>query len=87
MARSRIVAIRGERGSYNTRPIVTRCTIIVAIRGERGSYNHADLRNFEAVIVAIRGERGSYNHRAKRSHETAPHTPNVMPTRIVAIRG
>jgi len=34
-----IVAIRGERGSYNQQHACRNAADIVAIRGERGSYN------------------------------------------------
>ena len=43
-----IVAIRGERGSYNVINSSARDDAIVAIRGERGSYN---LRAAEAGIM------------------------------------
>ena len=36
---SPIVAIRGERGSYNLSTHSCAVDLIVAIRGERGSYN------------------------------------------------
>jgi hypothetical protein len=39
-----IVAIRGERGSYNSFTTICVCRGIVAIRGERGSYNPAPAR-------------------------------------------
>gem|GEM_PF-1735078 len=56
-----IVAIRGERGSYNRLVRIDTQRYIVAIRGERGSYNYNRITNASASIVAIRGERGSYN--------------------------
>ena len=39
MAAPPIVAIRGERGSYNVAAVHINRVGIVAIRGERGSYN------------------------------------------------
>ena len=56
-----IVAIRGERGSYNDGVDSGGRRRIVAIRGERGSYNAAEAAPQAMSIVAIRGERGSYN--------------------------
>ncbi len=56
-----IVAIRGERGSYNIKRNNIIFLFIVAIRGERGSYNRQFGDRLAAGIVAIRGERGSYN--------------------------
>ena len=56
-----IVAIRGERGSYNANTISLYQLQIVAIRGERGSYNLSRVGLCFFLIVAIRGERGSYN--------------------------
>jgi hypothetical protein len=40
-AQDQIVAIRGERGSYNAARANSAAIVIVAIRGERGSYNDA----------------------------------------------
>ena len=56
-----IVAIRGEKGSYN--PDVHRAILrtIVAFRGEKGSYNISNYVEPFYGIVAIRGEKGSYN--------------------------
>ena len=39
----RIVAFRGERGSYNAALVGKDWLAIVAFRGERGSYNQRDL--------------------------------------------
>ena len=72
-----IVAIRGERGSYNNVEKGLRRHAIVAIRGERGSYNRQGIVHDADLIVAIRGERGSYNFTERRERERA----------IVAIRG
>ena len=63
-----IVAIRGERGSYNSIDILPCLNGIVAIRGERGSYNAPSGGSRRTGIVAIRGERGSYNYHRTHGH-------------------
>ena len=54
-----IVALRNEKGSYNTAFIDTLSFTIVALRNEKGSYN-APIENTDSLpIVALRNEKGS----------------------------
>ena len=69
-----IVAIRGERGSYDSYHLILRIWLIVAIRGERGSYDPALIAAMLVAIVAIRGEIGSYDLASMRVSE-AQKTP------------
>ena len=55
-----IVALRNEKGSYNTRYPVTPGTTIVALRNEKGSYNQMLARVCSRAIVALRNEKGGY---------------------------
>ena len=55
------VAIRGERGNYNSLAELVINDQSVAIRGERGNYNVMTAYQQMMRSVAIRGERGNYN--------------------------
>ncbi len=59
--RVKIIAIRGENGSYNGDSGCMEMSIIIAIRGENGSYNKPESPTAKPEIIAIRGENGSYN--------------------------
>ena len=60
-AASRIIALRNEKGSYNSLHILQNPYTIIALRNEKGSYNQNlhSLQVFE--IIALRNEKGSYN--------------------------
>ena len=60
--RGLIVALRNEKGSYNTLDPDLISTRIVALRNEKGSYNIPLLGILLKMIVALRNEKGSYNH-------------------------
>ena len=56
-----IVALRNEKGSYNTISGHDFRATIVALRNEKGSYNSPVDWQDRAGIVALRNEKGSYN--------------------------
>ena len=56
-----IIALRNEKGSYNSRVISMFTHCIIALRNEKGSYNFATCENFCPNIIALRNEKGSYN--------------------------
>ena len=56
-----IVALRNEKGSYNSPNIAISWWMIVALRNEKGSYNGRSRRSNARGIVALRNEKGSYN--------------------------
>ena len=56
-----IVALRNEKGSYNSNRDWLVGLGIVALRNEKGSYNLIAQRIKEVFIVALRNEKGSYN--------------------------
>ena len=58
----RIVALRNEKGSYNSQSPQAIRNQIVALRNEKGSYNSSYARRWCERIVALRNEKGSYNH-------------------------
>ena len=57
-----IVALRNEKGSYNSYRGKAQCFAIVALRNEKGSYNVCSLLSKLGYIVALRNEKGSYNY-------------------------
>ena len=56
-----IVALRNEKGSYNTIANAAHEHCIVALRNEKGSYNLRARVGYRVLIVALRNEKGSYN--------------------------
>ena len=56
-----IVALRNEKGSYNSQVGRMLNAIIVALRNEKGSYNRTECTLDKLSIVALRNEKGSYN--------------------------
>ena len=52
-----IVALRNEKGSYNTEAGACSGTTIVALRNEKGSYNFSPYRAHNSKIVALRNEK------------------------------
>ena len=56
-----IVALRNEKGSYNSTYQPYAKSLIVALRNEKGSYNEYNDVSNEYLIVALRNEKGSYN--------------------------
>ena len=56
-----IVALRNEKGSYNSLISLDWIVKIVALRNEKGSYNPMEITRTPAAIVALRNEKGSYN--------------------------
>ena len=59
-----IIALRNEKGSYNSELGVYKTQEIIALRNEKGSYN-ADVRRYYVFdIIALRNEKGSYNFRS-----------------------
>ncbi len=56
-----IVALRNEKGSYNSKIEQLKTSGIVALRNEKGSYNLIKRRLIRERIVALRNEKGSYN--------------------------
>ena len=52
-----IVALRNEKGSYNTFLSSEATASIVALRNEKGSYNSDIQFNFSNVIVALRNKK------------------------------
>ena len=56
-----IVALRNEKGSYNSVFEADGYDRIVALRNEKGSYNLGLYRVIAPRIVALRNEKGSYN--------------------------
>ena len=64
-----IIALRNEKGSYNT-PNVTRCSSgIIALRNEKGSYNLEKIEDKLKSIIALRNEKGSYNYDERQNAE------------------
>ena len=54
-----IVALRNEKGSYNTGGSGQSGTTIVALRNEKGSYNPLMHPQAKIKIVALRNEKGA----------------------------
>ena len=61
-----IVALRNEKGSYNSLLQLNTIKLIVALRNEKGSYNQKITFIFNDKIVALRNEKGSYNYMPPR---------------------
>ena len=61
ISRWSIVALRNEKGSYNSGHLQELYSLIVALRNEKGSYNPPCGRIGRNFIVALRNEKGSYN--------------------------
>ena len=57
----KIVALRNEKGSYNSQTQHMNIVHIVALRNEKGSYNYIDCIRIDGRIAALRNEKGSYN--------------------------
>ena len=56
-----IIALRNEKGSYNTELCITSKCGIIALRNEKGSYNDISPLGRLGSIIALRNEKGSYN--------------------------
>ena len=56
-----IIALRNEKGSYNTYYYLCKQHQIIALRNEKGSYNTVNFNYFVKLIIALRNEKGSYN--------------------------
>ena len=54
-----IVALRNEKGSYNTANRADQYVEIVALRNEKGSYNLESVSSARRGIVALRNEKGA----------------------------
>ena len=70
ISRWSIVALRNEKGSYNTISTGAIVKAIVALRNEKGSYNAALGFKHIGYIVALRNEKGSYNHHQDTGRDT-----------------
>ena len=57
-----IIALRNEKGSYNTATLKAVGTWIIALRNEKGSYNQLAKVYDKHKIIALRNEKGSYNN-------------------------
>ena len=54
----RIIALRNEKGSYNSNASRLNAMSIIALRNEKGSYNSNASRLNAMSIIALRNEKG-----------------------------
>ena len=57
----KIIALRNEKGSYNSLIASILTKAIIALRNEKGSYNNTVNGATINGIIALRNEKGSYN--------------------------
>ena len=57
---SNIIALRNEKGSYNSGSSLCGGVCIIALRNEKGSYNYTNFFIEYVGIIALRNEKGSY---------------------------